>query len=43
MTFITNQDGEVWQRDLGEDTPKAAGAITQFNPDAGWTPLAPEC
>ena len=42
MTFITNQDGEVWQRDLGEDTQKAVAAITQFNPDAGWTPLAPE-
>jgi hypothetical protein len=42
MTFMVNQDGEVWQRDLGEDTEKAAPAITQFNPDAGWTPLAPE-
>jgi Protein of unknown function (DUF2950) len=42
MTFIVNQDGEVWQRDLGEDTAKAALAITQFNPDADWTPLAPE-
>ena len=42
MTFIVNQDGELWQRDLGEDTEKAAQAITQFNPDAGWTPLAPE-
>jgi Protein of unknown function (DUF2950) len=42
MTFIVSQDGEVWQRDLGEDTATAALAITQFNPDAGWTPLAPE-
>jgi Protein of unknown function (DUF2950) len=42
MTFIVNQDGEVWQRDLGEDTAKDAAAITQFNPDAAWTPLAPE-
>jgi hypothetical protein len=42
MTFIVNQDGEVWQRDLGEDTAKAALAVTQFNPDADWTPLAPE-
>lgn len=42
MTFMVNQDGAVWQRDLGEDTQKAASAITQFNPDAGWTPLAPE-
>ena len=42
MTFIINQDGEVWQRDLGDDTQKAASALTQFNPDGGWTPLAPE-
>ena len=42
MTFMVNQDGAVWQRDLGEDTQKAAPAITQFDPDASWTPLAPE-
>lgn len=42
MTFMVNQDGAVWQRDLGEDTAQAAAAITQFNPDASWTPLAPE-
>jgi hypothetical protein len=42
MTFIVNQDGEVWQRDLGQDTATAVTAITQFNPDAAWTPLAPE-
>ena len=42
MTFMVDQDGVVWQRDLGEDTEKAATAITQFNPDDGWTPLAPE-
>jgi len=32
MTFITNQDGVVFEKDLGEDT---ANAITQFKP-AGW-------
>jgi len=32
----------VWQRDLGADTAQAAAAITQFNPDSSWTPLAPE-
>jgi hypothetical protein len=42
MTFMVNQDGEVWQRDLGQDTDKSARAITQFNPDRNWTPLAPE-
>jgi hypothetical protein len=42
MSFIVSQDGVVWQKDLGEDTAKAAQAITQFNPDTSWTPLAPE-
>jgi hypothetical protein len=42
MTFMVNQDGVVWQRDLGAGTAQAATAITQFNPDPSWTPLAPE-
>ncbi len=42
MTFMVNQDGTVWQRDLGADTSNAAHAIQQFNPEDGWTPLAPE-
>jgi hypothetical protein len=42
MTFIVNQDGQVWQRDLGDETAKLATAIEQFNPDSTWTPIAPE-
>lgn len=42
MTFMVNQDGVVWQRDLGSDTTRAADAIREFNPDASWTPIAPE-
>lgn len=42
MTFIVNQDGVVWQRDLGEKTPELAGAIKEFNPDGTWTPIAPD-
>jgi hypothetical protein len=42
MTFMVNQDGVVWQRDLGPDTAAAAAAITQFNPDDSWTPIPPE-
>jgi len=37
MTFIVNQDGAVYSRDLGPDTRKAAMAITEFNPDSMWT------
>jgi hypothetical protein len=42
MTFMVNQDGVVWQRDLGDDTTKLAATIDSFDPDAQWTPLAPE-
>lgn len=42
MTFIVNQDGVVWQRDLGDDTPALAPAIDKFNPDTSWTPIAPD-
>jgi Protein of unknown function (DUF2950) len=41
MTFMVNQDGVVWQRDLGKDTAAAAAAIKGFNPDDRWTPIAP--
>jgi hypothetical protein len=37
MTFIVNQDGVVYQRDLGRDTEKLALAMPAFDPDpAGW-------
>lgn len=36
MTFIINQDGVVYQRDLGEKTAESAKAITEYNPDATW-------
>jgi Protein of unknown function (DUF2950) len=40
MTFMVSQDGVVWQRDLGPRTTELAAAITQFNPDSTWTPIA---
>jgi hypothetical protein len=42
MTFMVNQEGLVWQKDLGEDTATAAPAIDKFNPDSTWTPIPPE-
>src|SRR5215470_1228691 len=42
MTFMVNQDGTVWQRDLGSKSTAAARAIDTFNPDSDWTPIAPE-
>jgi hypothetical protein len=36
MTFMVNQDGVVYQRDLGPDTALIAGSMTAFDPDASW-------
>jgi hypothetical protein len=36
MTFITNQDGVLYQKDLGKDTSKIATEMTEFNPDRSW-------
>lgn len=36
LSFIVNHDGVVYSRDLGPDTPKAASAITVFDPDKSW-------
>jgi hypothetical protein len=40
-TFIVNQDGKVYQRNLGEKTPRIAGAMKEYNPDREWT-LVPD-
>ena len=37
QTFIVNQDGVVFQKDLGEETAAAADAIKTFDPDSSWT------
>ena len=36
MTFIINQQGRVYQKNLGPDTPKVAAAMTEYNPDPSW-------
>ncbi len=36
MTFIVNQDGVVFQKDLGDDTAAAAASIQSFDPDSSW-------
>ena len=38
MTFIVNQDGVVYQKDLGQDTQQLATSMTEYNPDNTWTP-----
>lgn len=36
MTFIVNQDGVVYEKDLGPDTAKRARSIQEYNPDSSW-------
>jgi hypothetical protein len=36
MTFMVNQDGVVYEQDLGPDTAQKAGNIAVFNPDKDW-------
>lgn len=40
-TFIVNQDGVVYQQDLGPKTSGIASGLTTFNPGQGWT-VAPQ-
>jgi hypothetical protein len=39
VTFIINQDGVLLQKDLGKTTTETATAMTEFDPDAGWSPV----
>lgn len=39
MTFITNQDGLLLQKDLGANTAQIASAMTIYDPDTGWNPI----
>ena len=41
MTFMVNQDGVVFQKDLGEETASAVEAIQAFDPDSSWTAIVP--
>jgi hypothetical protein len=36
MTFIMNQDGVMFEKDLGEKTAQVASQITEYNPDKSW-------
>jgi hypothetical protein len=36
MTFIVNQDDVVYQKDLGPNTAKVAGAMAEYHPDTTW-------
>jgi hypothetical protein len=42
MTFIVNQDGTVYQKDLGPETEKLAQAMKTFDPDSTWKAVPKE-
>jgi len=41
MTFTVNQDGVVYQKDLGPKTADIARRMTAYDPDASWSKVAP--
>jgi hypothetical protein len=36
MTFVVNQQGKVWQKNLGPKSAKIARAMTAYDPDDSW-------
>ncbi len=38
MTFIVNQDGQIYQKDLGPNTDQIASEMMAYDPDATWQP-----
>ncbi|HRE31486.1 MAG TPA: DUF2950 family protein, partial [Candidatus Berkiella sp.] len=36
MTFIVNQEGKIYEKDLGANTQVDVEKITTFNPDKSW-------
>ena len=42
MTFIVNQEGRVYQKNLGPSSKSIAEAMTVYDPDAGWSLADPE-
>jgi Protein of unknown function (DUF2950) len=36
MTFVVNQEGRVYEKNLGARTAEIAGAMTEYNPESTW-------
>ena len=39
MTFVVNQDGQIYQKDLGPRTGQVASEMAEYNPDDTWQPV----
>lgn len=40
MTFMVNQDGKIFESDLGPKTQAKASAMQRFDPGKGWAPVS---
>ena len=40
MTFVVNQNGSVYEKDLSKNTAATAKAMTRYNPDKTWREVA---
>jgi hypothetical protein len=38
MTYLVNQDGVVYEKDLGPNTVRVAKGMTKYDPDSTWRP-----
>ncbi len=38
MSFVVNQQGLIFQKDLGPDTDSLVATITAYDPDDSWEP-----
>jgi DUF2950 family protein len=36
MTFVVDQDGVVYEKDLGKKTEARAKSMKEYNPDSSW-------
>jgi len=36
MTFVVNESGTIYEKDLGPNTTKLAEAMTAYDPDSTW-------
>jgi len=39
MTFIVNREGNIYERDFGDDTAAQGSKMTEYNPDTTWAPV----
>lgn len=41
MSFIVNQDGQIYQKNLGPQSARIAAALRSFDPDSSWEAVQP--